>query len=147
VRVRTTQKSEQKVALDAFGTLLAQKGLKMARPPRFERGTLCLEGRCSIQLSYGRDRPAKLSHGHAYLARSVAGRLPLRTTTTCHSPARGRSIRHIEAIHATDTFSPDKATLKTGQVAIAFTDRFHQMIRAFLTKRQCRMPGRLRGSL
>ena len=28
--------------------------LKMVRPPRFERGTLCLEGRCSIQLSYGR---------------------------------------------------------------------------------------------
>jgi hypothetical protein len=26
----------------------------MARPPRFELGTLCLEGRCSIQLSYGR---------------------------------------------------------------------------------------------
>ena len=34
-------------ALDAFGP-------KMARPPRLERGTLCLEGRCSIQLSYGR---------------------------------------------------------------------------------------------
>src|SRR5882762_5894100 len=29
-------------------------GRKMARPPRLERGTLCLEGRCSIQLSYGR---------------------------------------------------------------------------------------------
>src|SRR5882672_5862629 len=28
--------------------------LEMARPPRLERGTLCLEGRCSIQLSYGR---------------------------------------------------------------------------------------------
>ena len=27
---------------------------KLVRPPRFERGTLCLEGRCSIQLSYGR---------------------------------------------------------------------------------------------
>ena len=27
---------------------------RMARPPRLERGTLCLEGRCSIQLSYGR---------------------------------------------------------------------------------------------
>lgn len=26
----------------------------MVRPLRFERKTLCLEGRCSIQLSYGR---------------------------------------------------------------------------------------------
>ncbi len=26
----------------------------MARPLRLERRTLCLEGRCSIQLSYGR---------------------------------------------------------------------------------------------
>jgi hypothetical protein len=30
------------------------KDFEMARPPRLERGTLCLEGRCSIQLSYGR---------------------------------------------------------------------------------------------
>ncbi len=29
---------------------------RMARPPRLERGTTCLEGRCSIQLSYGRNR-------------------------------------------------------------------------------------------
>ena len=28
---------------------------KLARPPRLERGTLGLEGRCSIQLSYGRE--------------------------------------------------------------------------------------------
>jgi hypothetical protein len=35
----------------------------MARPPRIERGTLCLEGRCSIQLSYGREWPAALFAG------------------------------------------------------------------------------------
>jgi hypothetical protein len=29
-------------------------GFKMARPERFELPTLCFEGRCSIQLSYGR---------------------------------------------------------------------------------------------
>ena len=28
----------------------------MARPERFELPTLCFEGRCSIQLSYGRTR-------------------------------------------------------------------------------------------
>ena len=28
----------------------------MARPPGFEPGTHCLEGSCSIQLSYGRNR-------------------------------------------------------------------------------------------
>ncbi len=27
----------------------------MARPERFELPTLCFEGRCSIQLSYGRE--------------------------------------------------------------------------------------------
>gem|GEM_PF-2050171 len=27
----------------------------MVRPARLERATLCLEGRCSIQLSYGRN--------------------------------------------------------------------------------------------
>jgi hypothetical protein len=33
----------------------------MARPERFELPTLCFEGRCSIQLSYGRTLP-NLSH-------------------------------------------------------------------------------------
>ena len=28
--------------------------VKLARPERFELPTLCFEGRCSIQLSYGR---------------------------------------------------------------------------------------------
>ena len=33
---------------------LAQRGQKVARPLGFEPRTTCLEGRCSIQLSYGR---------------------------------------------------------------------------------------------
>src|SRR5258708_34243692 len=40
----------------------------MARPPRLERGTLCLEGRCSIQLSYGRTLERR-----TYLARIWIG--------------------------------------------------------------------------
>ncbi len=28
-------------------------GVSIVIPPRFERGTYCLEGSCSIQLSYG----------------------------------------------------------------------------------------------
>jgi hypothetical protein len=32
----------------------SKQDLKMARPARFELATLCLEGRRSIQLSYGR---------------------------------------------------------------------------------------------
>jgi hypothetical protein len=40
-------------AIDPMETI--RKVLKrLARPARFERATLCLEGRCSIQLSYGR---------------------------------------------------------------------------------------------
>ena len=39
-----------------FRKINARDHRKMARPPRFERGTTCLEGRCSIQLSYGRRR-------------------------------------------------------------------------------------------
>ena len=35
---------------------------KMARPARFELATLCLEGRCSIQLSYGRMPSLILKH-------------------------------------------------------------------------------------
>src|SRR6266550_8431722 len=45
----------------------------LARPPRLERGTLCLEGRCSIQLSYGRTQhtPSK-----TYFARiRIGGKL------------------------------------------------------------------------
>ena len=35
------------------GGIKIEKG--MVRPARFERTTACLEGRCSIQLSYGRN--------------------------------------------------------------------------------------------
>ena len=49
----STYKSHHSRATELMPT--AHKSLKnVARPPRFERGTLCLEGRCSIQLSYGR---------------------------------------------------------------------------------------------
>jgi hypothetical protein len=37
-----------------MGLKRTSNGQKVARPLRFELRTLCLEGRCSIQLSYGR---------------------------------------------------------------------------------------------
>jgi hypothetical protein len=37
----------------------------MARPARIERATLCLEGRCSIQLSYGRYQNKSKRHFHS----------------------------------------------------------------------------------
>src|ERR1044071_5478725 len=55
----------------ARGTLNQYTHVRMARPPRLERGTLCLEGRCSIQLSYGRSRLVKL----IYLRWNVSGTL------------------------------------------------------------------------
>ena len=46
------------MAPTALSTEAAKKvnhSTNMARPARVERATLCLEGRCSIQLSYGRN--------------------------------------------------------------------------------------------
>ena len=57
----------EKTFLTPGGTLVPTFILNvLARPPRFERGTLCLEGRCSIHLSYGRTG--------AYFIRLVAKR-------------------------------------------------------------------------
>ena len=47
----------------------------MARPPRLERGTICLEGRCSIQLSYGRCRSSTLRRGLLRRKPDSGGRL------------------------------------------------------------------------
>ncbi len=40
---------------EAMGRFWDALSPKMARPLGFEPKTLCLEGRCSIQLSYGRN--------------------------------------------------------------------------------------------
>ena len=47
----------------------------MARPGRFELPTLCLEGRRSIQLSYGRTSYAD-SKSFIEKKRTILGRLP-----------------------------------------------------------------------
>ena len=59
----------------------------MARPARFERTTTCLEGRCSIQLSYGRnpvyssdDRTVTQARGGFYAGQALS------TTTKFHGP-------------------------------------------------------------
>ena len=47
---------------------------KMAIPPRLERGTYCLEGSCSIQLSYGtvwKDRESYLPRTSAEFKESL----------------------------------------------------------------------------
>ncbi len=53
----------------------AKRGYKcvfsMARPPGFEPGTHGLEGRCSIQLSYGRNTLTTLRCGRQDRARSI----------------------------------------------------------------------------
>jgi hypothetical protein len=40
------------LVLEVFGEL-SKNLILLATPPRLERGTYCLEGSCSIQLSYG----------------------------------------------------------------------------------------------
>ena len=61
----------------------------MARPPRFERGTLCLEGRCSIQLSYGRSQK-NISGWPASAQARLSGQ------PTCLRPGRlGASAEYI----------------------------------------------------
>ncbi len=44
------------------------------RPGRIERPTLCLEGRCSIQLSYGRENISSFIEFAHRLAKSFGGR-------------------------------------------------------------------------
>ena len=62
-----------------------RKPLKtLARPPRFERGTPGLEGRCSIQLSYGRT-----------LVNRSANR-SCRPWPACFSAGYGRKLMTIE---------------------------------------------------
>ena len=61
---------------------------EVARPPRFERGTTCLEGRCSIQLSYGRNRCADVlcpvaREGQACPERVFAHTFVMRRCLTC----------------------------------------------------------------
>src|SRR6266568_32788 len=65
----------------------------LARPPRLERGTLCLEGRCSIQLSYGR-LARRLAA--AACSRKFAQRASYETARywQCHAaPAHARDLR------------------------------------------------------
>jgi hypothetical protein len=58
---------------ESFMPLLILVG-KLARPPRFERGTLCLEGRCSIQLSYGRFKHTHVNGFYTGHKKSTRGR-------------------------------------------------------------------------
>ena len=60
-------------------------GFEMARPPRFEHGTLALEMRCSIQLSYGRLSPSY--HRDQGFSKSPGDRFTFNAFRNTSSPA------------------------------------------------------------
>ena len=61
-----------------------------ARPPRVERGTVGLEGRCSIHLSYGRRargcESARMLVGETGFEPATSSSQSWRTTRLCYSP-------------------------------------------------------------
>ncbi len=70
----------------------------MARPERFELPTLCFEGRCSIQLSYGRvvEVILNLKHSPPFQKSNT----PLSATLLCHNYAKTLVDAQILAQHA-----------------------------------------------
>jgi hypothetical protein len=68
----------------------------MARPERFELPTLCFEGRCSIQLSYGRVRLFYFVFPSTYPLQFISS-LPCREMTLPHHRFRPRDSASISA--------------------------------------------------
>ena len=88
---RWTKKCAKSVSALSRG--IEKRLVLLARPPRLERGTLCLEGRCSIQLSYGR-LARRLAA--AACSRKFAQRASYETARywQCHAaPAHARDLR------------------------------------------------------
>ena len=67
-------------------------GFRVARPERFELPTLCFEGRCSIQLSYGRNFIISSLRCSLPLFQGAFGAIPASTpgtATKCFSKQSG----------------------------------------------------------
>src|SRR5437773_12241519 len=86
---------------------------RMARPPGLEPGTLCLEGRCSIQLSYGRTMRDVSGAG-------VAMQVQVRAVTRRHT-ARGRKTQEPKSPISTTAVCPAKSCVaRKGAWTVSF---------------------------
>ncbi len=115
---------------------------QLARPPRLERGTLCLEGRCSIQLSYGRtgDFPALEDAGKPFQPESVTAPSHWQVyfeetaATGVHSDtAPRRAPRSSQESVDCPLAGRFRTLLRTGMSALRGSGRMRRSQRAHLT--------------
>jgi integrase len=93
----------------------------MARPARFERATTCLEGRCSIQLSYGRNPESP--PGTYYACLRVKGKLIRKSLKTDVLSVAKLRLGDLEKIERQRAESQDATA--HGKMTMADTIRIH----------------------
>ena len=74
----------------------AEREIRMVRPARLELTTLCLEGRCSIQLSYGRTLSLLVGAARFELATSCSQ--SRRATGLRYTPKRPHYMRAMRKV-------------------------------------------------